>query len=63
MASKSKTAWVIDVGQYGLRAIKLEAAGDKLQVSDFEVSALRPWTDDYSDILGPFLSKMKKRGG
>ena len=37
MASKSKTAWGIDVGQYGLRAIKLEAAGDKLLVSDFEV--------------------------
>ena len=22
---------------------------------------LKPWTDDYSDILGPFLSKMKLR--
>ena len=37
MAAKNKIAWGIDVGQYGLRAIKLEAAGENLQVSDFEV--------------------------
>ena len=46
---------------------KSEAALDPFrdleEVSDFEVSDLRPWTDDYSDILGPFLRKMKKRGG
>ena len=41
----------------------LEPFRDLADVSDFEVSDLRPWTDDYSDILGPFLSKMKKRGG
>jgi hypothetical protein len=28
-------------------------------VSDFEESTLRPWTDDYSDILGPFLAKRR----
>ncbi len=27
---------------------------------DFKETALRPWTDDYSDILGPFLSKMRR---
>lgn len=27
-------------------------------VSEFHETDLRPWTDDYSDILGPFLSKM-----
>jgi len=27
-------------------------------VSEFESTSQRPWTDDYSDILGPFLSKM-----
>lgn len=31
-------------------------------VSEFEDRRLRAWTDDYSDILGPFLSKMRKRG-
>jgi hypothetical protein len=27
-------------------------------VAEFEGTRLKPWTDDYSDILGPFLSKM-----
>jgi hypothetical protein len=27
-------------------------------VAEFEETRLKPWTDDYSDILGPFLSKM-----
>ena len=30
-------------------------------VSDFDDGGLKPWTDDYSDILGPFLSKMRLR--
>ena len=29
--------------------------------SDFDDSGLRAWTDDYSDILGPFLSKRRNR--
>ncbi|MCK4851009.1 MAG: type IV pilus assembly protein PilM, partial [Phycisphaerae bacterium] len=37
MAGKSKLAWGIDVGQYGLRAIRLEAVGSDLLVSDFEI--------------------------
>jgi len=37
MAAKNKIAWGIDVGQYGLRAIKLEVSGENLLVSDFEV--------------------------
>lgn len=28
-------------------------------VRDFDAKGLRAWTDDYSDILGPFLSKMR----
>ena len=36
-----------------LRALK--------EVSPFEEADLRPWTDDYSDILGPFLSKRRSR--
>ena len=27
-------------------------------VAEFDETGLKPWTDDYSDILGPFLSKM-----
>ena len=28
-------------------------------VREFDSKGLRAWTDDYSDVLGPFLSKMK----
>jgi hypothetical protein len=31
-------------------------------VTEFDDGGLKPWTDDYSDILGPFMSKMKVRG-
>jgi hypothetical protein len=51
------------VALFAKTAEALDPFRDLDEVSDFEVSALRPWTDDYSDILGPFLSKMKKRGG
>ena len=37
MAGKSKAAWGIDVGQYGLRALKLEHSAGGLQVGDFEI--------------------------
>jgi hypothetical protein len=30
-------------------------------VAELADGGLKPWTDDYSDILGPFLSKMKLR--
>jgi hypothetical protein len=30
-------------------------------VAEFDDSGLKPWTDDYSDILGPFLSKQRNR--
>jgi hypothetical protein len=30
-------------------------------VAEFDDAKLKPWTDDYSDILGPFLSKMRAR--
>jgi hypothetical protein len=51
------------VALFAKTAAALEPFRDLEEVSDFDVSNLRPWTDDYSDILGPFLSKMKKRGG
>jgi hypothetical protein len=31
------------------------------EVHELDGGKLRAWTDDYSDILGPFLSKMRKR--
>jgi len=31
-------------------------------VAELDDNQLRAWTDDYSDILGPFLSKMKPHG-
>jgi hypothetical protein len=31
------------------------------EISDFDDNDLRAWTDDYSDILGPFLSKRRNR--
>ena len=31
------------------------------EISEFDDGDLRPWTDDYSDILGPFLSKRRNR--
>ena len=30
-------------------------------ISEFDDGGLKPWTDDYSDILGPFLNKMGVR--
>jgi hypothetical protein len=30
---------------------------------DLDGKTLKPWTDDYSDILGPFLSKIRARTG
>ena len=31
-------------------------------VSDLDDGGLRGWTDDYSDILGPFMNKFRGRG-
>jgi hypothetical protein len=39
----------------------LEPLRSLKEISEFEDAGLRPWTDDYSDILGPFLSKYRNR--
>ena len=31
-------------------------------VEEIDDGGLRPWTDDYSDLLGPFLNRMRGRG-
>jgi hypothetical protein len=31
-------------------------------VRELDDGGLRPWTDDYSDLLGPFLNRMRGRG-
>jgi hypothetical protein len=33
------------------------------EMKALDASAMRPWTDDYSDILKPFLSKYRRRFG
>jgi hypothetical protein len=32
---------------------------DQKGLREFDANGLRAWTDDYSDVLGPFLSKMR----
>lgn len=39
----------------------LEPLRSLKEISDFDDGNLKPWTDDYSDILGPFLSKIRNR--
>ena len=41
----------------------LEAYKTLADLKPLEASKMRPWTDDYSDILRPFLSKYKRRFG
>jgi hypothetical protein len=31
-------------------------------VIELDANGLRPWTDDYSDLLGPFLNRLRGRG-
>jgi SAM-dependent methyltransferase len=50
------------VAVFGKSKEALEPLRSLKEVSDFDETTMRPWTDDYSDILGPFLSKMRKRG-
>jgi hypothetical protein len=38
----------------------LDAFRTRAGAYDFKETSLRPWTDDYSDILGPFLSKTRR---
>jgi hypothetical protein len=40
----------------------LEPLRSLKEISEFEDARQKPWTDDYSDILGPFLSKLRRRG-
>lgn len=49
------------VAVFGKSDAALEPLRSMEEASEFEDTSLRPWTDDYSDILGPFLSKMRNR--
>jgi hypothetical protein len=31
------------------------------EVTELDATKVKPWTDDYSDIIGPFMSKYRKR--
>ena len=46
-------AWAASLGKAG--------ATVHIGAHDLERGTLRPWTDDYSDILGPFLSQIRKQ--
>ncbi len=41
----------------------LEAYKTLAELKPLDASKMRPWTDDYSDILQPFLSKYRRRFG
>jgi hypothetical protein len=49
------------VALFAKNAEALEPFTSLEERSEFDDADLRPWTDDYSDILGPFLSKMRNR--
>jgi hypothetical protein len=49
------------VALFAKSAEALEPFTSMEERSQFDDGGLKPWTDDYSDILGPFLSKMKSR--
>jgi hypothetical protein len=48
------------VGVFAKRSEALEPLRSIKDVREFEDLGLRPWTDDYSDILGPFLGRMRR---
>jgi hypothetical protein len=50
------------VALFAKNAEALEPFMSMEERSEFDDGDLKPWTDDYSDILGPFLNKMKHRG-
>jgi hypothetical protein len=49
------------VALFAKNAEALEPFTSLEERSDFDDGDLKPWTDDYSDILGPFLSKLRNR--
>ena len=49
------------VALFAKNAEALEPFTSMEERSEFDDGNLKPWTDDYSDILGPFLSKMRNR--
>ena len=56
-ASTTSTIVVVSKDEKALETFRgLEGA------EDLGAHHLKPWTDDYSDVLGPFLSKWRKRG-
>lgn len=56
-ASTTSTIVVVSKDEKALETFRgLEGA------EDLGAPHLKPWTDDYSDVLGPFLSKWRKRG-
>jgi hypothetical protein len=51
------------VGIFAKSEKALEPYRGMKEVRELARGALKPWTDDYSDVLGPFMSQYKKRFG
>ena len=49
------------VGLFAKSDEALEAYKTIAEMKPLDASKMRPWTDDYSDILRPFISKYKRR--
>jgi hypothetical protein len=49
------------VALFAKSAEALEPFATMEERSQLDAGGLKPWTDDYSDILGPFLSKLRNR--
>ena len=57
-ATAASTAAVLSRSKEALAAIRAHDLS-----AEFEPTTLRGWTDDYSDILGPFLSQLRQGDG
>jgi hypothetical protein len=56
-ASTSSTVVVFSKSEKALEPFR-----ELSEVHELDAKRLRPWTDDYSDVIGPFLSKLKVSG-
>ena len=61
VADGSYAQSVSTVGLFAKSAAALEAYRGLADLKPLNASKMRPWTDDYSDILRPFISKYRRR--
>ena len=61
VADGSYSQSVSTVGLFAKSAAALEAYKEIAELKPLDPSQMRAWTDDYSDILRPFMSKYRRR--